>query len=100
MGHIDDAFLDRLNQLGPALLGAFEAFEYARQRLHPPRLGELRDALRPIGARLSAALAEFGSAPPPPGLEILARQLAQAGASMEQAGRDFCSPAQPQEAIP
>jgi phospholipase/carboxylesterase len=100
MGHGHDAFLSRLNQLGPALLGAFEAFEYARRRLHPPRLGELRDALQPIGARLSSALAEFGSAPPPPGLEPLAGQLAQAAASMEQAVRDFCSPAQPQEAIP
>jgi len=100
MGEPDPAFVERLSRLGPALLGAIEAFEVARRRLHPPAIGELRDGLQPFAERLGTALAAFQAAPAPDGLGELAAQLVSSATAAQDALSNFCAPASPQAAIP
>jgi phospholipase/carboxylesterase len=96
----DKEFLDRLSELGPALLSAVESFERARRLLHPPDLPALRERLAPIGERLDTALAAFRDLSPPAPLADVAAQLGSAAEAMADALRDFCAPALPHEAIP
>jgi len=96
----DPVFVERLSHLGPALLGAIEAFDLVRRRLHPPALGALRDQLQPFAERLGSALAAFSATPAPDGLGDLAAQLTRAAAAAESALRDFCAPGLPHEEIP
>src|SRR5512144_773104 len=96
----DGDFVERLSQLGSALLTALDAFEQVRRRLHPPAIPMLRDALQPIHLRLREARAAFAATPPPTGLEALAAQLLQAADAGEQALADFTTSGLPHEEIP
>lgn len=96
----DHDFATRLSALGPALLNALAAFEEVRRRLDPPHLAALRDAVRPLGERLQAALEAFAAQPPPTELTELAAQLRAAAEAAAEALRLFGSDAMPQEAIP
>jgi phospholipase/carboxylesterase len=95
----DSKFFEELNQLGPALLSALEAFEQVRRLLHPPRIGTLRDALQPLRDALAPALESFEQAKPPEEIADLAARLAEAARTMRTALDEFCAPAGPQEAI-
>jgi phospholipase/carboxylesterase len=95
-----DPFLDALSGLGPALLNAIAAFEEVRRRLDPPRIGGLREAMRPLAERLRAARDAFRDAPPPDGLGDLAAQLLRAADAAVAMGEAFCAEALPHEAIP
>jgi len=96
----DSVFVERLSRLGAALLGALEAFEVVRRRLHPPAIPGLREGVRPIADRLTAALGEFTATPAPEGLGDLAAQLARAAEAAAGALGGFCAAGMPQEEIP
>jgi len=100
MGEPDPLFVEKLSRLGPALLGAIDAFEVARRRLHPPAIGELREGLEPFTQRLETALAEFKAVPAPADLAELAAQLISSASAAQSALTNFCAPASPQEMIP
>jgi phospholipase/carboxylesterase len=96
----ETVFLERLTQLGPALLSALATFEVARRRLHPPEIPSLRERLTPVAERLRDALASFTEVSPPAQLADLAAQLARAAEAAAAALRDFCAPGLPHEMIP
>ncbi len=58
---LDAPFMEAVGRLGPALLGAFSAFEALQRRLHPADFPQLREALIPPATRLAAALEEVVS---------------------------------------
>lgn len=95
-----DPFLTALSELGPALLSSLASFEEVRRRLDPPRIGGLREAMRPVAARLAAACTAFRAAPPPDGLGDLAEQLLRAADAAVRMGELFCADALPHESIP
>jgi len=55
--------MEAVGRLGPALLGAFTAFEALQRRLHPADFPQLREALIPPATRLAAALEEASAQP-------------------------------------
>ena len=95
-----DPFLTALSALGPALLNALAAFEEVRRHLDPPRIGGLREAMRPLAERLHAARDAFRDAPAPDGLGDLAAELLRAADAAVAMGEAFCAAALPHEAIP
>jgi len=94
-----DPFITALSALGPALLNALAAFEEVRRHMDPPRIGGLRDAMRPVAARLHEAREAFRAASPPDGLADLAAQLLAAADAADAMGEAFCADAPPHEAI-
>ena len=96
---MSDPFLAALSALCPALLSALAAFEEVRRRLDPPRIGELREAMRPIAATLHAATEAFRATAPPADLADLAAQLQRAADAADAMGGSFCADAPPHEAI-
>lgn len=95
----EDVFAARLSALGPALLQALAVFEEVRRRLDPPQLPALRAAVRPVGERLHAALADFAAVPAPDEVDALAGQLRQAAEAADEALQLFCAAAAPQAAV-
>lgn len=94
------SFEDALSELGPALLNAIAAFEEVRRRLDPPQIPGLRTAVQPVADRLHAALAQFGAAPIPEGLDDLAAQLRQSAEAADSALQLFVGESSPAQAIP
>jgi phospholipase/carboxylesterase len=102
MVHADDdgPFLEALGQLGPSVLAALSAFEQVRRLLHPPRIGVLREAIKPFRDQLTVKLAAFEAVTPPEPATALAKRLGEAAQLMRAALDDFCGPAAPHETIP
>ncbi len=81
----DEHFFRELGAFGPVFLQALEGFEWAQRRLHPPVIGQLQTALRPMIPRLEEARRRFQAVTPPAGLEGLATDLVTAVSPLEQA---------------
>jgi phospholipase/carboxylesterase len=93
------AFVDRLSQLGSAVLTGLDAFEKVRRRLQPPELPSLREAVAPLAANVHAALDAFRATPAPDELSGLAQQLIDVAEMTARTLDDFCAVAAPHEAI-
>jgi phospholipase/carboxylesterase len=92
-------FQQALQRFGPELLAALRAFEIVGRRLHPPRIGELREGLLPFRDDLARSLAELRVASAPAQLAGLAAELIRSGELVYGALRDFTADVSPQAAI-
>ena len=54
MASSDEALLEGITQLTPALLTTMEAFEQVQRNMHPSRLDQLADFIRPFAAELQS----------------------------------------------
>ena len=88
----EEHFFRELGRLGPALLNALDALEWAQRRLHPPELPRLQEALRPALGRLSDSLPRFEERAPPTGLAGLHRELSAGARLVERALELFAGP--------
>lgn len=100
---LDDATrLDAVATLGVPLLDELATFEFIQRRLHPPRIAELREVLRPRGEALRAALEAFRRALPEAradgtrtGLDSLCAALDEATSVAIRAAELFCEDGDP-----
>jgi phospholipase/carboxylesterase len=97
--HASQQLMDRVAQLGPALLRALAALEQVARHLHPPEIGNLRANVAPYRAELQVAHAEFRALPVPEGLGDFARQLGRAAEQAETALELFCEDASDSDGI-
>jgi phospholipase/carboxylesterase len=95
-----DTFVERLSQLGSAVLTALDAFEMVRRQLHPPLFSELRVSLHPLAAGLRNALTAFRGTQPPEDLDALAHHLIEVAELTAGVLDDFCASVDPHEQIP
>jgi phospholipase/carboxylesterase len=90
------AWLDRVGELGPALLHALDAFEKAQRHLHPPAIGSIRRVLAAVRGPLERAAESFEATPPPADLADFGARLALAVSHARAALRGFVEPAGPE----
>jgi phospholipase/carboxylesterase len=94
----EEALLDAVAGLGPALLRVLAGFEQVLRHLHPPALGSLRASLAEIEPPFAAAREAFAGAPVPEPLADFAAQLTRASDHAQAALRGFLDPAPGREA--
>lgn len=74
----DDELLEGITQLVPALLTCMAAFEQVQRNMHPARLGELAEFIKPYEAALQDACAGFKQLSFPEHLNSFGDRLQQA----------------------
>ena len=95
-----ESFFERLNQLGPNLLGGLEALERARRKLHPPDFPQIREALQPFHQRLQESLTAFKNGEVPEQAAAVADRITEAAQTTLNAYAPFLAPAaQPAEIL-
>jgi phospholipase/carboxylesterase len=92
------AWLDRVGDVGPALLHALDALEKAQRHLHPPAIGAIRRVLATVGEPLARAAESLEATPPPADLADFGAQLGLAVSHTRAALRGFVEPAPGPEA--
>ena len=75
----EEALLDAVAELGPALLQVLVRFEQVLRHLHPPAVAGLRASLAEVEPPFSAARETFASCPVPEPLSDFHARLARAG---------------------
>ncbi|MBM4267959.1 MAG: phospholipase [Deltaproteobacteria bacterium] len=95
----EQAFLERLSRLGPALISALHALETARRVLHPPRFPEIRSGLTPVRARLAEELGAFEQGAVPEEARPVAEQMATSARAAQTALDLFLAPLSSPEPI-
>jgi phospholipase/carboxylesterase len=84
-----EAFLQNVGVLGPALLQLMAEFEQVARHLDPQRIGSIRTALTPRFERFEACVEPFAAGPIPSEMQPLAAQLQEAVGHMAEAGQLF-----------
>jgi phospholipase/carboxylesterase len=97
MGESTD-YLDRVAELGPALLHALDAFERAQRHLHPPAIAGIRRVLAAVSGPLERAADALETTPPPAELADFGVRLSLATSHARAALRGFVEPAPGPEA--
>ena len=89
----EQAVLDAVDQLGPALLRGLAAFEQVQRRLHPPAIASLRQALAEFEPPVESASNALAAVAPPERLADFHAQLGRAALHLREALRLFLDPA-------
>jgi phospholipase/carboxylesterase len=89
----EQAVLDAVDQLGPALLRGLAAFEQVQRRLHPPAIASLRQALAEFAPPVESASNALAAVAPPERLADFHAQLGRAALHLREALRLFLDPA-------
>ncbi len=78
MASSDEALLEGITQLTPALLTTMEAFEQVQRNMHPSRLDQLADFIRPFAAELQSLFDQHSTLEFPAHIERFGNQLMEA----------------------
>jgi phospholipase/carboxylesterase len=94
----EEALLDAVAELGPALLRVLATFEQVLRHLHPPAIASLRAALAEVAPPFEAARETLAATPVPEPLADFGAQLTRAADHAHSALRAFLDPAPGREA--
>ncbi len=92
-----EAFGEAVGRLGPVLLGALDALEYAFRHLHPPQFSELRLRLAPVRVALDDARSSFAEITAPATLDAFRVRLGEAAQFASESLGGLVDPGAPEQ---